>query len=153
MIGSAAADKICPAPYCNIDSAAREQDKTANVLLTYLVTFKMACLERLDCEMSPRARSDCRIQPCPYWKLIGGGQGHFLPRPLMNRLSSAPSIISTVLSPVPHADVFPCITASVSKCVVRRAFPRSPRGLLNVIIAKACHMPVMYCRPALLAAQ
>lgn len=34
---------------------------------------------------------------------------------------------------------------------MRPGFSYSPRGLLNVIIAKACHMPVMYCRLALLA--
>lgn len=36
---------------------------------------------------------------------------------------------------------------------MRPGFSYSPRGLLNVIIAKACHMPVMYYRLALLAAR
>lgn len=70
----------------------------------------------------------------------------------MNRLSSTYSPISPFLSPVWHADAFPYIIASVSKCVMRPGFSYSQRGLLNVIIAKACHRPVMYCRLALLAA-
>lgn len=73
---------------------------------------------------------------------------HFL------RLSWTSCTLSSSSSPpVWQSDAFPYITASVSKCVIRPGFSCSPRGLLNVIIAKACHMPVMYCRLALLAAR
>lgn len=59
---------------------------------------------------------------------------------------------SLSLSLVLHTETFPYIIASVSKCVTRPGFSYSPRGLLNVIIAKACHMSIMYCCLSLLAA-
>lgn len=38
---------------------------------------------------------------------------------------------------------FQCITAAVNKCIMYPGFSYRLRGLLNVIITKACHMPVM----------
>lgn len=86
---------------------------------------------------------------CSHWRLLPPSL--LVKCPSVTQLSRPPPV--PVHSLFLHTDAFPYIIASVSKSVVSPGFSDCPRRILNVIIAKGCHMSVMYYRLPLLTAR
>lgn len=129
-------------PKCNIQRAPWEPDKVGMGL-----TNQMACKHGL------RPKPVLSLKGSFGWPHMKKLPRHWRAIPSFGSFLRLPPPQPPVLSPrSKHGCIYIYYCLCKQECNAA-GFSCSPRGLLNVITAKACHMSVMHCRPPLLTAR